>query len=162
MNSAQGRSNWRKTLLIGCGGLTFVAAALAVVVALNWDRATSAYQSVMNAMVEQATVRAAVQSTYNTPKVVVRSMRRSGVTGSILVIQLVNPPSLDGLPEDAMRAKATEVATVARDACPSAQRSDYYEILFVSQKGYGVTVSSVRRFQFTAADLPPRAAQAGE
>jgi hypothetical protein len=154
MQTARRRQGWRRVVLVGCGGILAVGAGLGTLLALNWERIRAIYGSVSSTFTELQAVRSAVQSTFKTDDVFVQKMHRLGVPAPILVVQLVNPPFLKELPDEGLRAKAVEVATIARSACSSSLAFDNYEIVFVSKHGFGVTLSYTRRFALKAADLP--------
>jgi hypothetical protein len=148
-----GGARWRRGLVIGCGGAALLVAVLCAVAAVNWRSVTALYRSTSTSYSELQAVRGAVQSEYGTPQVIVKSMRRLGAPGLILVVQIVNSPQLSQLSEPDLRAKARDIAVLARSAYSSREPVDTYEVVISSQMGIGVTVSRARHFRFRAAEL---------
>lgn len=148
-----GGARWRRGLVIGCGGAALLVAVLCVVVAVNWGRVTALYRSASTSYSELQAVRSEVQAEYRTPQVIVKSVRRLGAPGPILVVQVVNSPLLSQVSDAGLRAKARDIAVLARSTYPSRETVDTYEVVISSQIGMGVTVSRSRHFRFQAAEL---------
>jgi len=136
------RNSWRGPLIIGCGIPLVGALIVMVLVALNWSRVSGVVKSATGAFKELMAVQAAVQKTSGALQVRVMMKQHSGVSGTILSVQLVNPPLSAELSEQELRAKALEVAKTAHDALTHREGYNKYEIVFVRQSGAGVTVSS--------------------
>ncbi len=155
--------NLRIALAIGCGGLLAMAAVAGILVIAFWPRISSFYKSATGTLGELLAVQKAVAEKYQIPQPQVSVMARSqpGVKGTILTVQLVNPPFLATTPERDLPAKAREVALVVRHALPEGTTYPHYQIVFNKQKG-GVFVRTGTRtaYAFEEKDLPPRAPHA--
>jgi hypothetical protein len=151
------RSGLTKFVLACFGMLIVSLIVLAVAVAWNWGQVKSLMESARGTFVELNGARSAVAARFKAQQVNVMYKKQNGAT--ILSVQLLNSPAYEGLSKDALKEKAREIATTARDALTSPNDYHRFEVVFLQQKGVGVTFSSSSRFVFSAAELPFREVQ---
>ena len=141
--------------LVGClSALCLAAIAATALVVFNWPRIRSLAESAAGMYQGVRAVQRALQTRYHTPQVNVRSGRRSDL-GSLLTVELVNPPFLAEINDGALESKAREVAIVAREALPLPSGYDAYQVILTRQMGVGFAISRRHVSLFRASELPP-------
>lgn len=151
MNEPVKRSGLTKFVL-GCFGV-FVAALVVLVIAVawNWGQVKSLVESARGTFVELNGARSAVAAQFKAQQVNVMYKKQNGIP--ILSVQLINAPTVQGQSKDELQEQAREIAATARAALSSPDEYQRYEVLFVQQRGVGITVRSSTRFVFSAAEL---------
>lgn len=140
-------------LTLGCGGLLAIAAIAGLglwhyraSLAEGWRRMTATLE-------ELAPVQRKLQQRYPKAQVWVGVARRTGLSGTALLVRIVNAPSmLDGT-DDAILDRAREVVAIARAALHDPKGYAVFEVELVSSKGIGITITQTRRFSFREQDL---------
>lgn len=152
MNEPAKRSRLTTVLLAGVAVLAVALLVLAIGVALNWRKVESLVDSATSTFSELNDVRAAVAAQCKAEQITVGFKRAKDAT--ILSVQIINAPQVQGLSNEQLKNQARELAATARDALSSSEEYQRYEVVFVQRRGAGITLTSSSRFVFRADDLP--------
>jgi hypothetical protein len=149
----------RQWVLVGSGCLALSGIVCATLLALNWSRVDQLYQRASGTVTDVLAIQRALQSRYRTSEVTVGWRQRHGTANSILVVQLVNPPFLEGLAFEDARPQAQEIALVARGKLRDPAAASVVEVQLTKSAGFGVRIATKRIFRFAFDELAERDAK---
>lgn len=146
---------WKTCLVVGCSVLLFLGLAVGVVAALNWPTITHTVREATETVTGLFDVQKAVREHARAREVKVHIDVGGGQ--STLRLEVVDPEFLEGVDASSpeARAKALELAAVARNALPAGALHEFYRVAFVSKSGVGLTIKRIQTFTFASSELPP-------
>jgi hypothetical protein len=120
---------------------------------LYWPRALQGIRGARELVGEVQLVRSAVSAAYDAEEVSVNRKYSSKVDGPYLSIEVLDSESLRGLTGQAAKAKALEIATLARDSLGNRADYGHFEVI-ISTSLATTLVRDSEDFLFKASELP--------
>ncbi len=149
----ESRGGCGKFFAWGCGCLVVVLFLIGLVVLLNLGRIRSAVSGVKETVGEALAVRAAVQDEFGVEGVEVKIRRGPDTDGTVLGVQLVDPPFILER-EEVLEQKARQVAALTKSLLEDPSAWAGVEVVFTRGHSVGVTFSTASRFMFRMDEIP--------